>query len=251
MVHLAQLSEEEIEKRFHITGRMAVLFSLGEYVNGREQFTVHFNEGRESFLTYLLSVNPESGELIVDVSGSAQTNARFLESARNVFVARPEGVCVQFSAGKPRLVDFDGDDAFALPLPKFIIRLQRREYFRVTTPMGKPIVLSMRTPDKAGILLKLPLHDLSVAGCGLSVGTVPPGLDAGVRLSDCRFVLPDAHETLISTPAVLRHATPVSSQPGPNQFRIGLQFEGLERPMEHRIQRYMVHVEHERRELLK
>lgn len=250
MAQLAQLSEEEIEKRFHITGRMAVLFSLGEYVHHSEQFTVHFNGGRESFLTYLLSANPETDEIIVDVSGSPEINARFLQSERNVFVARPEGVSVQFAAGQPRRVDFDGDDAFALPLPKFIIRLQRRDYFRITTPRGKPIKLSLRLPDKGGTAA-YPLHDLSVAGCGLNAGALPPGLEAGFRIADCRFVLPDSHETLVSTPAVVRHATAVSSQPGPNRFRIGLQFGNLERTLEHRIQRYIVQVEHERRELLK
>jgi c-di-GMP-binding flagellar brake protein YcgR len=250
MSQLAQFSEGEIEQRFHITGRMAVLFSLGEYVHGREQFTVYFNEGRESFLTYLLAVRPETGELIVDVSGSPQVNAHFLESARNIFVARPEGVSVQFAAGKSWRVDFDGEVAFALPAPKFIIRLQRREYFRVTTPVAKPILVSVRVPDK-GLDLTLPMHDLSVAGCGLCADNVTQLLDIGMAVPYCDFVLPGAHETAISTRAVLRHVTPVSRQPGQSQFRIGLQFDQLQHVMEHRIQRYIVQLEHERHELLK
>lgn len=250
MTQLAQLSEEEIENRFHITGQMAVLFSLAEYVNGREQFTVHFNEGRESFLTYLLSVSPETGEVIVDVSGSPQINARFLESKRNVFVARPEGVSIQFATGRARRVDFDGDDAFALPLPPFIIRLQRREYFRVTTPVARPIMLSLRLPGEVGVV-KLALHDLSVAGCGISAAALPPGLEPGVPLPDCRFELPDERKTPIGAHAVVRHATELSSQPGPARYRIGLQFVDLERAMDHRIQRYIVQLEHERRELVK
>lgn len=250
MTQLAQLSEEEIEARFHITGRMAVQFALGEFVNRREQFTVHFNDGRESFLTYLLSVKPEDGEFIVDRSGSPEVNARFLESARNVFVARPDGVSVQFSSGRPRRIDFDGDDAFALRLPKFIVRLQRREYFRITTPRAKPIMLSMRLPDKAESL-RLPVHDLSIAGCGLSAAAVPPALDVGMALPDCDFILPDTHETAISARGIVRHATPAAGQAGSGKFRIGLQFDGLERALEHRIQRYVVQVEHERRELLK
>lgn len=250
MTQLMQLSEEEIEDRFHITGRMAVLFSLAEYVNCREQFTVHFNEGKESFLTYLLSVNPETGELIVDISGSPQVNARFLESKRNVFVARPDGVSIQFATGRPRRVDFDGDDAFALPLPPFIIRLQRREYFRVTTPVARPIMLTMRLPgDVLGI--KLPLRDLSVAGCGINAAVVTAGIEPGISLEDCRFELPDDHKTRVRATATVRHVTEISPQPGPHRYRIGLQFVDLERAMDHRIQRYIVHVEHERRELLK
>lgn len=249
MTQLAQLSEQEIEERFHITGRMAVLFSLGEYVNHREQFTVHFNDGSESFLTFLLSTKPESGELIIDRSGSPQVNERFLKSRRNVFVGRPEGVNVQFATGPARRVNFDGDDAFALPLPKFIIRLQRREYFRITTPRARPLMLTARLAG--GGSASLPLHDLSVSGCGLSAPAVPAGWEAGVSLSECRFVLPDPNDTLVAARAVIRHTTEVSSQPGPGRFRIGLQFDGLELALEHRIQRYIVQVEHERRELLK
>ena len=57
--------------------------------------------------------------------------------------------------------------AFAVPLPKFIVRLQRRDAFRIETPRIRPLEFFGRLPD--GRLLKLPAHDISVAGIGLAV----------------------------------------------------------------------------------
>lgn len=249
MGQLAQLSEAEIEERFHISGRRAILFSLDGHVRQRAQFTVHFNEGRESFLTYLLAVAPLRGEVVIDRSGSGEVNARFHKSARNIFVARPDGISVQFACGAPRRVVFDGDDAFALPLPEFIVRLQRRDFFRIATPLVRPIMLNATLPgERPGF--SLGLHDLSVAGCGLSAASVPAGLEAGMTLPCARFVLPDHHHTLVSGPAVVRHVTALTAASGAGQLRIGLQFGTLDRTLEHPIQRYIAQIEHERHELL-
>ena len=57
MSQLAQLSEAEIEARFHITGRRAVAFTLAAMARDGERFSLHF--GDELFLTTLLAADPE------------------------------------------------------------------------------------------------------------------------------------------------------------------------------------------------
>lgn len=245
---LAQLSEEEIEERFHIRGFKAILFSLDSYLHQRAQFTVHFNEGRESFLTYLLAVDSRHGRLVVDRSGSAEVNARFLNSTHSVFVGRPEGIKVQFACAAACRIEFEGEAAFSLPLPECIVRLQRRDCFRVSTPLARPILLDASLPGESGFALTM--HDLSLAGCGLSTGIPPDGIEAGTSLPLARFTLPDSRHTRIGGSAVVRHVTALSTAPGPGRFRIGLQFLDLDRGMEHQIQRYIVQIEHDRRELL-
>jgi hypothetical protein len=112
MSQIAQLSEAEIEERFHIAGLTAIQFTLSGYAEHKVAFTVQFAEGREHFLTTLLAVDAEQGWLIIDCSGSADLNERFPESGRNVFVARPGGIHVQFSSGPARKISFEGAPAF-------------------------------------------------------------------------------------------------------------------------------------------
>lgn len=245
MSQIAQLSESEIEERFHITRPTAIQFTLAGFAEHKNAFTVQFAEGREHFLTTLLAVDSERGKLIIDCSGSADLNKRFTESQRNIFVARPDGIHVQFSCGPARAMVFEGAPAFAVELPKFIMRLQRRESFRIETPRVQPLQFHARLPGDS--LLTLPVHNISVAGIGLIAGH-DYGLSQGLALANCRFTLPeDSHEVFLQ--AIVRHITAQETRAGVAQYRLGLLFSGLPRAEENRLQRYIAHLELERHEL--
>jgi c-di-GMP-binding flagellar brake protein YcgR len=245
MSQIAQLSEAEIEERFHIAGLTAIQFTLSGYAEHKVAFTVQFAEGREHFLTTLLAVDAEQGWLIIDCSGSADLNERFPESGRNVFVARPGGIHVQFSSGPARKISFEGAPAFAVDLPKFIMRMQRRECFRIETPRVRPLQFHARLPGNE--LLTLPAHDISVAGIGLNASN-DYGLSQGLSLANCRFALPeDEHDVFLE--AAVRHITALETRAGVTQYRLGLQFSNLPRAEENRLQRYIAHLELERHEL--
>jgi len=244
MSQLAQLSEAEIEERFHITGQTAVRFMLAAFVRERESFSVQF--GSEMFLSTLLAVQPEKGRLIIDCSGSPETNRSFLDSERNVFVGRPGGIQVHFTTGQAAEIDFEGAKAFAVKLPTVLVRLQRREYFRIETPRVRPLEFFARLPG--GDLLTLPVHDISVSGIALTAMALPNGLDIGMTLANCRFSLPEEASDLFFS-AIVRHLSELEARSGNRQWRLGLQFEKMPVNDANRIQRYIVRVEHERREL--
>jgi c-di-GMP-binding flagellar brake protein YcgR len=246
MHQIAQLSESEIEERFHITAPTAIVFLLAGFAEQKESFTVQFAEGREHFLTTLLAVDEENAQLIIDCSGSIDLNQQFPQSRRNYFVARPAGIQVQFSSGPARLISFEGAPAFAVALPAFIMRLQRREFFRIETAHVNPLLFHARLPDQS--LLTLPAHDLSVAGIGL-VSERDPAFSQGLDLKNCHFRLPDEGRA-ISLQATVRHSTMVMLRAGVSQWRIGLQFSGLPSAEENRLQRYIAQLELERHELV-
>lgn len=246
MTQLAQLSEAEIEDRFHVVSKTAIQFLLANYAKQAAPFSVQFNAGKEFFLTTLLAVQPDSGRLIFDCSGSPESNRRFVDSERNVFVARPGGIQVQFSTGPASEVHFQGAPAFVVDLPKLLLRLQRREQFRIETSLVRPLELFARLPG--GASLSLPAHDISVSGIGLTASALPPGLARGVLLEGCRFALPEETRALFFAASV-RHCTELEPRTGYRQWRLGLQFEHLAQSDEKRIQRYIIRIEHERREL--
>jgi c-di-GMP-binding flagellar brake protein YcgR len=244
---IAQLSEAEIEDRFHVVGTLPIAFMLTGFARERDSFSVQFGGGQDMFLTTLLSVEPHSGVLIFDCSGSEETNRKFLASERNVFVGRPAGIHVQFVTGPAREIKFEGGKAFSVALPKRLLRLQRREYFRIETPHVRPLQFFGRLPG--GALLNLPAHDISVAGIGLTAPTPPDGLEVGMALESCRFSLPEEEQDLFFKASV-RHITARESRAGIRQWRIGLQFADLPGNAGNRIQRYIARLERERHELI-
>lgn len=245
MSRITQLTAAEIEARFHITGQRPVQFLLAGLAEHGEQFTVHFNHGNEHFLTLLLAAPPASGKLIFDCSGSPEINRRVQASGQLIFNGHPGGIQVQFTCGQPLETLYAGARAFAVALPPCVLRLQRRESFRIETPHLKPVEFFGRLPG--GHLLKLAAHDLSCAGLGLTASTVPEALAPGMSISNSRFVLPDdKHDFLIDT--VVRHITEHATRNG-RQWRIGLQFSKPTPADENRIQRYIARIEHERHAL--
>ena len=80
MSQIAQLSEAEIEERFHVTGARPVAFMLAGFAKENEQFSVMFQAGHEMFLTTLLAVKPDKSLFIFDCSGSTETNRKLLGS---------------------------------------------------------------------------------------------------------------------------------------------------------------------------
>lgn len=244
MSQIAQLSEAEIEERFQISGARPVGFMLNGFAREGDRFSVHF--GGELFLTTLLTAHHDKG-LIFDCSGSPEINRRFLASEHNIFVGRPGGIHVQFATGRAYETLFSGSKAFAVALPKTLVRLQRRETFRIETPRSRPLSFVGRLAG--GALLSQPGHDISVAGIGLIAGALPDGLVPGTVLEKCRFALPeDEHDFSFS--ATLRHVTEQEGRAGQRQWRLGLQFNDLQPAEQNRIQRYIARVERERHELL-
>lgn len=245
MTQIAMMSESEFEDRFTISGPRAVAFTLAEYVREAVTFSVNFDG--EMFLTRLLDVSADSQQLVFDYSGAESLNRRLLDTPHALFVGEPHGIHVQFAVGTARETRFAGDRAFVCALPKSILRLQRRESFRIETPRSKPLPFFGRLAD-GSLLGDLPVHDISVAGIGLTAAQLPSGLAVDSTLPRCHFHLPeDAHELYCS--ARVRHITEQEGRAGLRSWRIGLQLDELPVPEQNRIQRYIAHVEHERHEL--
>lgn len=245
MTQLSQLSEAEIEARFHVTGVRPVGFMLAGYAKEGVQFTIQFGGGADLFLTTLLAVITERNLLIFDCSGSQDMNRRLLAGDRALFIGRPGGIHVQFAVGRVQETIYGGARAFAVALPAYVVRLQRREYFRIDTPRARPLEFFGRLEGEA---VRLPAHDLSVVGVALTAPQQPAGIEPGLTLDNCHFALPeDRHELFFN--AVVRHVTRLEGRNGMAQWRIGLQITNLPTREENRIQRYIARVERERHEL--
>ena len=245
-MQLTQLSEAEIEDRFFVTGRQPVAFLLAGMQKAGVHFSVQF--GQEIFLTSILHVSVEDSRLVFDCSGSALVNRHYLQSARSVFMGRPDGIHIQFSVGEVAELIYAGAQAFSSALPERVLRLQRRESFRIETPKVRPLVFFGHLPD--GSLLHLPVHDLSIGGLGLIAPIDLPLLpERGMVLSRCHCVL-HSEDRQVFFNASVRHVTNVEGRNGQRHWRIGLQFADLSASDEIVLQRYIVQMERGRHELL-
>jgi c-di-GMP-binding flagellar brake protein YcgR len=126
-------------------------------------------------------------------------------------------------------------------MPDSVVRLQRREYYRVVTPLVRPLVCD--TPDPADARRTLPLRvlDLSAGGMALLVPQEKAPFAIGDTLEGCSLELPEAGRVIFnaSVRSLALHARPSGT-------RIGCSFLRLPGHAHKMIQRLILGLERER-----
>ena len=240
---LPSLSDDEIEDRYFLLGRMEILSVLNDLIHYREPITVYFNGGRDFFQTTLLEARADA--LVFDLSGDPDANRRLPASSTCLFVSHLNGIRVQFLGTQPGRFSWGGSDAFWVPLPERVVRVQRRESYRILMPVAKPLIAKLFADDDSRIG-EWPAHDLSVGGLGLAAIGLPP-VEAGQIIARLTLKLP--WPVTVDCAAQVRHVTQIAERQDGNRYRIGLSFVHLAPSAGVAIQRYITRIEHQRRGL--
>jgi c-di-GMP-binding flagellar brake protein YcgR len=208
--------------------------------------TVYFDMGRVFFLTSLLEVTPKG--ITLDYGSDENINRQALQTQRLICTLNVDRVKVQFGLAGLRLVQFEGRPAFASALPGQLLRLQRREYFRVSTPIVRPLRCEMPLPASSGeqMTLQLPLLDISAGGLALMVSMDQTRLFRYDQTFDgCLLLLPD--EPPIHLGLRVRNLFEVTNRAGNRYARVGCEYLELAGTPLNQIQRYITRLERERK----
>lgn len=238
----ASYSDDEIEDKFFLLGQREILGALNDLAHWREPVTVYFNDGQQFIVTMILSARSDG--LVFDIGGDARSN-KLLEKARTcVFLAHPDGIRVQFSGTDPQRFMWGDQDAFWVPIPTRIIRMQRREYFRNQLPIVDPLMVKL-FDDQGHMIANWPIYDLSVGGFSVQLSG-PPELKLQDRIAKILIVL--GARNVVHCEGVVRHITPLDrSKTG--KYRVGFSFQKLPHSMDVAIQKHINQLEYERHKL--
>ncbi|MFZ4535089.1 flagellar brake protein [Propionivibrio sp.] len=236
-------TDEDLE-RCTLSGRREILFQLRNLIRQSERVSVSFDEGRQSFLTVLIDFSEDDGYLYFDIGGSEETNVAFLKAERCLFGGMVEGIRIQFSAKQARKTTFKGEQVFAVALPNSLLRLQRREAFRLQLPTSKPYICRIRrgSPEE----IALPLYDISVGGVGIQASE-QLSFEPLEKLENCWIDLRDSG--VLPVTLEVRYLLAKESRTRKAFFHLGCRFLKLSPLNETLIQRFMARIEAERRTL--
>lgn len=236
-------SDEEIE-RCTLTNPHEIVFQIKSLIKRGDRVSVVFQEGRQSFLTILLDISARDGLFYFDIGGSKEINQAFLKAESCTFATFVEGVRIQFSAKHCRETRLRGELLFAAPIPKKMLRLQRRETFRLQLPSTKPFTCRVRRGTSREEAL--PLHDISVGGIGI-LSTTPMDYAQLEILDNCWLDLRESG--MIRCTLEVRYVATMESRTGKPVWHMGCKFVNLPPADETTIQRFMARIEAERRSL--
>ena len=236
-----EISADDLE-RFQIHSRIEIVAVLRALIERRAQLTVHFSQGEEFMLSTLVAVNPDFEELVFDYSGDPGANARLLRSARLHFVSALEQVRIQFSTQQAESTVYEDLPAFRVRIPEALLRLQRRDYFRIAPPLVRTLLAHIADPRDASRSADLRVLDISAGG--IAVADEPQGLrlEVGMLLEQCALELPEVGT--VSFRAEVRNAVPMGARGGAQRW--GLCYLDLPGAVAARIQRYILKLDRER-----
>lgn len=238
-----ELASTPDDARFLVSNGLEIVRTLRGLASRNEMVSAFFNSGNDLLLTSVIDVRQENNAVLLDYGSNDAINHRILKADKIIFVTSLDSVKVQWVSHQIAQDRHQNRDAFRIAIPKQILRLQRREYYRLTTPVVSP--LKCRIPLGQGASVEVSLADISAGGIGVVIAQ-PLGVnfEEGAVFPGCRVELPEVGiaEFTISIQSVWE----VTMKNGNKSMRAGCQFIDLRPGMESLIQRYIIKLERER-----
>lgn len=229
--------------KFQVHSKTEVLFILQSIMLKNEIVTAFFNHGNAFILTSILQVDKSQNVIILDYGKNEELNHKLLESLKIVFVTTHDKVKVQFSANQITKIRFQDHDAFSIKLPDTLLKLQRREYYRLITPLINPVRCIVLEPD--GHRIDTSIVDIGLGGVGLANWPTELSPEVGAQYQGCKIVLPEIG-TVTATIEVMS-VLDITLRSGAKSKRYGCQFVDMPASMQALIQRYIIKQERELR----
>lgn len=206
-------------------------------VKGKSMLSAGLGSGGGSFITTLFEVNEKNNTVTVDCSANEELNRQIERAGKISFRTDYHGIEVSFVGSALKKTTHKGVPAFSMPLPKTIFWRERREYYRVKTPVTSPNFCQINFEDREHAQLKI--HDISLSGVGLlcDSSSVSEILTVGAVVENARLGLFGVGEGLISFE--VRYQMITNPEKAHKIHKLGCKFLGLTNAVEDVIQRYM------------
>lgn len=230
--------------RYQVNSRREII-SLLRTVGKRNQLVnMQANHGADSVVTSILDVDDAQNSVILDCAPSAATNQRILASDEVHFETLLENIRILFAVSRMEICMHDDRPAFRIPLPQSLIRLQRREYYRVPAPMTNPVKCTIRMVDAEGEASGVAVPLFNVSGGGVAVVDEKKLLpeNIGAIFEKCRLDLPGS---ALEVTLQLRNVHDIKLSNGKQTRRLGFMFINPSNVTMVAILRYITKLERE------
>ncbi|MHA4867396.1 flagellar brake protein [Duganella sp. PWIR1] len=221
------------------------IFSLLRGIGEKNQLIRMLIQGESDVcVTSILDVDEAANVVYLDCSIDQEQNKRILASRRLSFETTLDKVRILFAADQIEPAVYEGNPAFMIAIPPTLIRLQRREYYRISTPVSNPVRVQIALPAELGGPTTFPLADISCGGIAILDNKMILGEAVGKNYAECRIDLPEIGQ--VTTSLQVRNSLDLTLLNNKTNRRLGCEFVGISRGNLAYVQRYITKLERER-----
>jgi c-di-GMP-binding flagellar brake protein YcgR len=237
-----ELISTEDRGRYLVSHAAEIERILREVMDDKNIVALYGETSKQFLLSTLVEINAAKGYLLFEQGVDVAMNALLLAGKECTFASTHDQVHIQFSSGGIESAKLGQEDLFRVPMPKELLRLQRREYYRLVTSVINPVKCLINTG--AGLMESV-VVDISIGGVGVLSYPEVGSLKAGETYHGCRITLPGTGEFAVGLKVCTTFE--ITLKNGRLTHRAGCQFIDLPASVETAIQRYIIQVDRERR----
>lgn len=247
-VPVFEIDQPENYGQYILSNPLEILRHLRTLQEQRNFVTLYLDAGRDFFLSTVLAIDEAHQQILLDAPGRPDQFKQALNAQQTTLSTMVDRVKIQLRLGALQSLPLDGRPVLAGNLPERMLRLQRREFFRIETPRLPPLrcKLARQHADGRAEAFEFPLYDISGGGLCL---TGPIGhaekFSLGELFADCRLEIPG--ESILSVNLRVREISRVETISGEQQLRLGCEFVNLPGTRLTLIERYITRLERERK----
>ena len=230
---------------YEVSSRREIVALLRQIEEKKQLIRMKIKGEADVCVTSILDVDPDSGEFILDRSINREQNERIVNARSLTCETYLDKIRILFSLDGVRDTDFEGSSALSAGIPASLIRLQRREFYRMPTPVTNPVPALVPMPfELGGGNATFPLADISCGGVALLDNKMMLNSTIGQTFTHCRIDLPEIGT--VTTSLQVRNALDVTMLNNKTSRRIGCMFVDISRGNMAAVQRYITRLERER-----
>lgn len=229
------------EEKFLIASRKEIQLILHEVVQNKSRAILYFDHGKQFVQTMILGVDLEG--IWLDAGPDDALSKPLLNSRDLVLVSLHQQAKIQLENNHVRLATYAGKPAFHMPLPEKLLRLQRRDYFRLAIPADAAplkcvVPVEGHETATAG---EVTIMDISVGGVALVCEEHTVRLQEGQTYPDCRIELPGIG--ILKVTIQVRNMFELADKQGVATRHAGCEFMNLNGQMSMLLQRYIAQMQ--------
>jgi len=232
-------------ERFAVYSKVEIAAMLRNLGDENVLLTAYFDGSPGFLVTVVLEVNDDFEEVIFDNAVDPIAQKRLLASKHIVFVGFLAHIKVQFIARLAEATQYEDRPAFRIRMPESLLRLQRRDFFRVRPPLSKPAKCLVPYGEDSKQYESLRVLDLSAGG--MAVMTHPEKFDLPISrvIENCYLDLPGVGSVSVSL--TVRHVDAVPKDE--KARRCGCEFVDMPPASRVMLQRYINQIDAENRKV--
>lgn len=238
-------AELEAWHDYEVESRREIVALLRQIAEKNQLVRVLIKGEADVCVTSILDVDPDTNTMILDRPVSRDQIERIVAVGAVRCETSLDKIRILFGADGLREISYDGGTAIRANIPASLIRLQRREFYRMATPVSNPVRVTIPLPaELGGALETFPLADISCGGLAVLDNKQILGTTIGATFAGCRLDLPEIGPVMTSLQ--IRNSLDLTLLNNKTNRRLGCQFVDISRGNLAAVQRYITKLERER-----